>query len=494
MHALRRQFNHAESPYKTSQVIAMSKTIFRPLSVVIVLLLVAPAAFAQTNQSDLLHDMLVQRSCEAAIWAMPAVGMIDFEKATKRDLGGEVNDVIYVSEPFASRHGFLTANDVTPYAWASLSTEKGPLVVEVPPANDLVGYFGTIVDGWDVPLIDVGTTGHDKGKGAKYLILPPGYQGALPDGYVPLPCTTLNSGFSFRPVMKAGATFEDTTAYAKELKVYHLSEAKNPPPSRHIDAYPKSYGSLPTYDMSYFQDIHDVISREPVREQDKAMMALLASIGIEKGKPFKPTPVQEKAMLEGLQRAYDWMQAYFTTEGKSVLPWWEDRKWYVWNFAEGQAEAGFPYVTDDRILIDERAGGSYFWITYLPKNLGGGTFYLTGLRTADGEMFNGKDTYELTVPPDTPAKDFWSVIVYSMKSKGFIEGVDRVGLSSRQLDQMKKNEDESVTVYFAPEPPEGRESNWIPTGEDFFLLFRLYGPDKPLFDKTWTLADVQKVK
>ena len=453
-------------------------------------------AITPSVQADktLEHQMMVQRASEVAIWAMPAVGMIDFEKATKRDLGGDVNDVVYVSKPFVSRHGFLTANDVTPYAWSSMSTEKGPLVVEVPAANDKVGYFGTIVDAWDAPLIDVGTTGHDKGKGAKYLLLPPGFDGNVPDGYMAVPATTYNSGFSFRPVMKEGATYEDTTAYAKELKIYHLADASNPPATKHIDAFPKKYGSLPTYDMSYFQDLYDVINREPVREQDKAMMGLLATIGIEKGKPFKPTTEQKKAMLEGLERAYDWMQAYFTTEGKSVVPWWDDRKWYNWNFAEGQAEAGFPYVTEDRILIDERAGGSYFWITYLPKNLGGGTFYLTGLLTADGEMFNGKDIYKLTVPADTPANDFWSVIVYSMESKGFIEGADPVGRSSRQLDEMKKNEDGSVDVYFSPEPVKGFESNTIPTGEDFFLLFRLYGPDKSFFTKKWKLNDVEKVK
>ncbi|TWT80434.1 hypothetical protein CA13_18510 [Planctomycetes bacterium CA13] len=469
------------------------KIPFRELTTWTAAAAVALCSYAKAAEG-LEHQMMVQRACEAAIWAMPAAAMIDFEKATKRDLGGDVNDVVYVSKPFASRHGFLTANDVTPYAWSSMSTEDGPLVVEVPPANDKVGYFGTIVDAWDVPLIDVGTTGHDKGKGAKYLLLPPGHEGDIPEGYVAVPATTYNSGFSFRPVMKADATFEDTTAYAKELKIYHLSEADNPPATKHIDAFPKKYGSLPTYDMTYFQDIYDVINREPVREQDKAMMALLAGIGIEKGKPFEPTADQEKAMLEGLSRAYDWMQAYFTTDGKAVLPWWEDRKWYMWNFAEGQAEAGFPYVTEDRILIDERSGGSFFWITYLPKNLGGGTFYLTGLRTADGEMFNGKDTYKLTVPPDTPANDFWSVIVYSMKSKGFVEDVDRVGLSSRQLDQMKKNADGSVDIYFAPKPVENFESNTIPTGEDFFLLFRLYGPDKSFFTKKWKLDDVQKIR
>ncbi len=465
------------------------------MTVLMVAVLAVGVTYAkEPTVDDIDYKIMVQRATQAAIWGMPAAGMIDFEKATKRDLGGDVNDVIYVSKPFVSRHGFLTANNVTPYAWGSLSTVDGPLVVEVPPANDKVGYFGTIVNTWDVPLIDVGTTGHDKGKGAKYLILPPGYKGEVPNGYVPVQSDSINQGFSFRPVMKDGATFDDTTAYAKQLKIYYLKDVANPPLTRHIDAYPKKYGSLPTYDLSFFQDIYDVISREPVRPQDKAMMGLLAEIGIEKGKPFDPTPDQKRAMLEGIKLAYASMQSYFTTEGKAMLPWWKDKNWYMWNFAEGQAEAGFPYVDDEKILIDQRAGGSYFWITYLPKNLGGGTFYLTGLKDSDGNFYDGKSTYRLRVPKDTPAKDFWSVIVYSMATKGFVEGVDRVGISSRDKDTLKFNNDGSVDVYFAPKPPKGWESNWIPTGEDFFLLFRLYGPDKPLFEKTWVLDDLEKVK
>jgi hypothetical protein len=81
-----------------------------------------------------------------------------------------------------------------------------------------------------------------------------------------------------------------------------------------------------------------------------------------------------------------------------------------------------------------------------------------------------------------------------MKTKGFLDGRDRGGLSSKETGRMKANADGSVDVYFAPEPPAGLESNWIPTGEDFFLLFRLYGPEKPLFEKTLKIDDVEKVK
>lgn len=448
---------------------------------------------AEAPSSSIEYQVKVQRATQAAVWAMPAVSVYDIELSIQRDLGGKVGDIAYLTKPMTSRHGFLTANDVTPYVTAGLSCKDGPLVIEVPPAGEKASFFGTIVDAWQTPLADVGPPGEDKGDGGKYLFVPPGYQGEIPKaGYLVYYPKTYGIHFAFRPIAKKGGTHEDQSSYAQTLKVYKLSEADNPPETTFIDAYPKRWNTLPVYDMTYFTDLNTVIQREPVLERDKAMMAQLVTLGIEKGKPFDPDEETQKALLEGLQKAYDWMQLYFVN--RSTTPWWENRQWQVWQFAEGQPEAGFPYVTEDRILIDERAGGSYFWITYLPKVLGGGTFYLTGLRDSDGELMNGEDTYKLNVSADTPAKDFWSVIVYSMKTKGFVKGTERVGLSSQVIDTMKKNSDESVDVYFAPMPPAGFETNWIPTGEDFFLLFRLYGPDKPLFEKKWILGDVEKVK
>ena len=51
-----------------------------------------------------------------------------------------------------------------------------------------------------------------------------------------------------------------------------------------------------------------------------------------------------------------------------------------------------------------------------------------------------------------------------------------------------------MDLYFGPKAPQGLESNWIPTGEDYFLIFRLYGPEPALFKKTWTLPDVEMLK
>ena len=104
------------------------------------------------------------------------------------------------------------------------------------------------------------------------------------------------------------------------------------------------------------------------------------------------------------------------------------------------------------------------------------------------------DSDQVEVSADTPAKDFWSVIVYSTKTKGFIVGKATLGLSSRNTETMQNNADGSYDVYFGPEAPEGKESNWIPSGEDFYLLFRLYGPTSKDFYKTWMLGDVEKIK
>jgi len=440
------------------------------------------------------YQIMVQRATQTAIWAMPGVALVDFKKATIRDLGGTINDVVYLTKPFDSKHGFITANDVTAYGWGNISTVKGPVVLVVPAATEKVSYFGSIVNAWQQPLEDIGPPpGADKGKGGKYLLLPPGFDGDIPDGYIVIQSDTTEIGFAFRPRLYKGSTDADAAKYAQTIKIYYLSEAANPPPTTYLDATPSSYDSLPVYDYTFFQDMNDLIQNNPVRPQDKAMVSLLKSLGIEKGKPFEPNEEQKRAMNEGLKLAYASMYSWFTTPGKSIIPLWEGKsQWQAWKFPEGQAESGFPFETDEKLLIDERAG-IYYFVTYLPKYLGGGTFYLTGIMDSSGALFNGKDTYKLNVPKYVPAKDFWSVIVYSTASKGFVRNASRVGLSSRNTDTMQVNEDGSYDIYFAPKAPEGKESNWIPTSEDFFLLFRLYGPESKDFYKTWMLGDVVKV-
>ncbi len=112
----------------------------------------------------------------------------------------------------------------------------------------------------------------------------------------------------------------------------------------------------------------------------------------------------------------------------------------------------------------------------------------------DGKPLDGGSGYRLTVPPDAPVKLYWSATVYDRDTHALIRETSWSSRSSN-TPGLATNADGSVDVYFGPEAPAGKESNWVPTrpGEQFEVLFRLYGPEKPLFDKTWVLPDIEKV-
>jgi hypothetical protein len=461
--------------------------------IAVITMLVALMSAMPVHAGEAENQALRRRAVEAAIWGMPAVSMRSAINATKRDLGGDWNDVVYFSKPMVSRHGFLTANNQTPYVISSINTKDGPMVVDVPAASETTKFFGSFIDAWQLPIADVGPTGDDKGKGAKYLFLPPGHKGTIPKGYLIYRPATYSLHLAFRPVSEKGGTLEQAVAYAKRLKVYPLSKAEDPPTTRLLDAYPKKWDTLPKYDISFFNELAAVINEEPVQERDLAMMGLLHSIGIRKGEEFAPDEATADILAGALGEAYNYMQWFFETPGKALAPYWKERRWLGPNLSKEQAAAGFPFMTEDRLLVDERSGGMYFWATFLPRKLGAGSFYLMGLHDVAGKLLNGETLYRLRVPADTPAGDFWSVIAYSMKTKGFIDEAEKVGLSSLDTEVLKANDDGSIDVYFGPTPPEGLRSNWIPTGEDFFLIFRFYGPQKPLYEKTWQLPDVERV-
>jgi len=127
------------------------------------------------------------------------------------------------------------------------------------------------------------------------------------------------------------------------------------------------------------------------------------------------------------------------------------------------------------------------------KHLGAGQFYLISIRDKDGEAFDGGQTYRLTVPANPPVEQYWSVTAYDRKTHALIKNMSRASRSS-QIPEMQKNADGSIDVYFGPQPPAGKEPNWIPTdpSRKFELMFRLYAPTEALFKKTWVLPAVEK--
>ena len=135
----------------------------------------------------------------------------------------------------------------------------------------------------------------------------------------------------------------------------------------------------------------------------------------------------------------------------------------------------------------------YAMAYFSPKHFGAGQFYLVTIDDAGGRALDGKHTYRLTVPANAPVEQYWSATSYDRETHALIREASRASLASN-ANGVQKNADGSVDVYFGPAAPAGKESNWVPTKDrGFEILFRLYGPKKELFDKTWTLPDLQAV-
>ena len=98
------------------------------------------------------------------------------------------------------------------------------------------------------------------------------------------------------------------------------------------------------------------------------------------------------------------------------------------------------------------------------------------------------------MPPKPPVKQYWSTVLYDFATHALIRDMPHASKSS-QSPGLQTNADGSVDIYFAPKAPAGKESNWIPTNANgrFEALFRFYGPERPLFEKTWVLPDRELV-
>ena len=449
-----------------------------------------PSLATADEPIDWEYQIAYQRGIEAVNWAVPAVSMLNFREAYF-GLGGGFNTIYYLSQPPTPKTETLTANNQTGYATILMTTRNGPVVLDIPPASDRAMIFGSAVDIWEVPVADMGPAGFDKGRGGRYLFLPPGYEGDIPEGYFTVPMKTYNIFVALRLIPRNGASFSEAANYAMNINAYSLAEADKPPAGNYIDIYDKHLPTLPDYDLSYYEDIAAMLNEEPLLERDKVMGGMLASIGIEKGKAFKPEGKVKQALERAVSDGKDYLDFLFTTPGYAWEKYWDDRQWMS---VVTPSSEGFVFDEGDYLLLDAR-GAMFSFVTFAPRRLGKASAYMVATKNATGEPLSGNANYKLTVPADVPVRDFWSIIVYEFDTRSFIyNDLDRVGLSSLDASKMQPNADGSVDIYFGKTAPAGLESNWIPTGgKGFFPMFRLYGPEEAFFDKSFKLEDIAKL-
>ncbi|WP_424231948.1 DUF1214 domain-containing protein [Actinophytocola sp.] len=412
-------------------------------------------------------------------------------QAAAQELHAGVNQIVYWSGLLDWRNQTLTPNPNAVYLMPFLNTANGPVVLEIPPAGGGT-IIGTVMDGWQVPLEDVGEAGVDKGAGGKYLVLPPGYEGQVPDGYIPLPSQT-NAGYALlRSSVASGADSDVAAAveYGKQIKLYPLAQADNPPPTTFLDAAGVSFDATINYDLSFFETLDVFIQAEPWLERDKVMIDMLRSIGIEKGKPFAPDDALKQVLNEAIDEAHAWLDAQY--ERFFTAPFFDDAHWALPASTELVKAASLGYEEPDSYPIDSRAG-AYYWAFSGIKHMGVGQFYLMSTRDSHGDPLDGARNYRLHVPPNPPVKLYWSATGYDRHTHALIRDVAWASRAST-TPGLHTNPDGSVDLHIGPEPA-GDDANWLPTSADrpFEVLVRFFGPEPALFDKTWHLPDIERI-
>jgi len=444
------------------------------------------------SAGELIQRTVERRAVEAAIWGMPLVNVDAMRQAYFR-AGAKYNDVIFWSNPNTWMNQTTTPNHSTSYVMFFLNLKDGPIVVDIPAATEQALY-GTLITAWNEPLINVGNTGDDKGKGAKYVLLPPGYKDKPPAGYVPVQSSTFNAYSLLRIIIKTQGA-EDVKkgiAYLHTLKVYPLASAKSSTPIQFIDVASKPFEAVPVYDASFYNSLARMVSEENVQDRDLAVMGQLYSLNIGKGLTFDPDATTKQTLERAVDEAHQWMMEGYATNGTPIWP----IQGRTWRFlleiplAEGTRVTFLEPGKDLRVDVRSYAWFAMFGPVVPPPP----QLYIKTYETDKHERLNGSNTYHLRVPANVPTSQFWAVDVYDAATGAFFRESPVVGLDSYK-ENLKKNADGTVDVYFAAKPPSGEESNTVFTreGKPYFVMFRIYGPQKAAVDGSWILNNIEKM-
>jgi hypothetical protein len=450
--------------------------------------------YPDTGSVGALYDELdFQRAVQAYIWAVPAVEMEVLTEGLEHDLGLSLTTVGVFENFLDATTLVATGNGETIYAFGNIDTsQSGPVVIEVPPA-----VLGFAMSGWQQPLEDIGPLGPDKGKGGKFLFLPPGFDQEPPPGHFVVRSDTYLLNWLVRGFVQDGDT-EPAVRAIKTMRVYPLADAADPPPTQFVNVSGRKATLVPVGEnlsgFAYFEKLARFVEREPVREQDKQFLGMLAGLGIEKGKPFSPDD-RTKGILTRAARVGQAMTAAlsFDSRNPTKLRWPGTSQW------EELLQTEHPdFVNPNYVELDGRAA-LYYQAAGASKNIlldvvGAGSKYAATFKDSNGNWLDGSRNYRLRVPSNPPVKDFWSVVVYDAETRSMIATDQKVS-SRNSYQQLAANDDGSVDLYFGPGAPEGKEDQWVQTnpGIGFFLYFRWYGPLEPYFDKTWKLGDVEPI-
>jgi hypothetical protein len=444
-------------------------------------------------------------------------------------VGVKDNEVIIFSELMDAKSLFLTANADTIYIMGALDLTKGPMVLETAPK-----FLGAVQDYWFRWVIDLGEPGPDRGEGGKYLIVPPGYDGPLPEGGFNVARARTNYIFWFaraflenhndpKPVAETIRKFTKIYPYepggvGTPIAEFLAGKAKlgritPPPPTVFHDASGKVMNTIPPNDFSFYEMLNEIVQQEPATSLDPELMGPLAAIGIVKGKPFAPDARMRRILTEAVALANATTRALFMNPRDPSWFYYPGSSWMNFLFDTGyEFETPIPMITREGVKpfpptgyrqLDARTSFFYGVTGITPamamRLTGIGSQYIWANLDADKNYFDGAKTYKVTLPKDIPAANFWSFTVYDNQTRSMLDTPQRfprAGSQSYPSPAAEPNADGSTTVYFGPTQPAGvKRGNWIQTipGKGWFTALRLYSPLEPFFTKEWRPSEIESV-
>jgi hypothetical protein len=447
--------------------------------------------------AELVYDNLdFIRGVETFLNGMPAASLEAIRLGQAAFGARNSNQVILLDQLMDSNPLFLTGNTSTVYAIAILDLKKdGPTVIEIPPGAGP----GTTNDAYFRFVIDHGPPGPDRGKGGKYLILPPGYEGDVPEGYFTAKSTSWVNWVALRGFLdKVDSKPDEANKMWKEgLKIYPLAKAANPPAMEFISGSNKEWNTIHANNYHFFEELHAVIDREPIEMLDPELRGLFASIGIQKGKPFAPDARMKKILTDAVAVGNATARTFLWYERDESTFLYENSYW-----KEGFIGGSYEYLKDEGLggrNLDARTHFYYFATVNTPamawKLIGKGSQYAWGYLDAKGNYLDGAKNYKLNLPKNPPANRFISIVAYDPQTRSELQtGQPYPSYNNvRDKDKVIANDDGSVDLYFGPKAPAGKEANWIQTvpGKGWFCLLRLYDPLEAWYDKTWRPGDIE---
>jgi len=429
-----------------------------------------------------------QRGVQAFLTAMPAASLVAMRKGI-RGFGPDNQTAIIFDTLMDSRSLFLTPNTESIYTTAWIDLKNGPIVIESPPNT-----LGVVDDFWFRYVADLGNAGPDKGQGGKFLFLPPDYIGPVPDGYNVYKSPTFGNWYIARGFQVNGDPKPGADSIRAHLRIYPLTQAANPPATNFIDVSGKAFNTIHAMDFSYFDEVNQVIQEEPNTAMDPETLGLLASIGIEHGKPFAPDERMKKILTDSAAVGSATVRAlaYRSRDPEAYL--YRNSAWQT-PFIGGSYE----FLRNGARLLDARSF-FFFMATVITPAMalrapGAGSQYAFAVTDAKGQPFDGGKTYKLRLPPNIPAKNFWSLVLYDAQTRSMLQTDQQFPSIGSEKKGVVINPDKSVDVYFGPKSRPGKESNWVQTwpGKGWSVILRLYGPEQAFFDKTWKPGEFEEV-